>query len=93
MNDTVFQVRVPTALLQYGLSQSDIEHHIAEWLVIALFTERRISSGKAARLLNISRLEFLDMLHKRGIAYLDYNSQELAEEFDALDKLDVQPIE
>lgn len=87
MSDTVLQVRVPSSLLEYGLSQRDIERNLSEWLVLSLFTDGRVSSGKAAQLLNISRLDFLDLLHKRGIAYLDYTPQELDEEFDSVNKL------
>ncbi len=58
-----------------------------EWLVLSLFTEERVSSGKAARLLNISRIVFLALLRKRGIAYVDYSEEELAEEFAAVNKL------
>jgi len=55
-----------------------------------LFTEGRISSGKAARLLNITRIEFLTLLRSRGIAYINYTSDELADEFASVKKLQVQ---
>lgn len=47
------------------------------------------SSGKAARLLNISRVEFLALLRARGIAYINYTPDELAEEFAAVEALEV----
>lgn len=58
-----------------------------KWLVLSLFTEDRISSGKAARLLNISRVEFLALLRQRGISYIDYSEDELADEFAAVERL------
>jgi predicted HTH domain antitoxin len=58
---------------------------------LALFAEGRISSGKAARLLNISRVEFLALLRARGIAYINYTPDELAEEFAAARKLEIKP--
>ena len=90
MTETVFQVRVPTPLLQYGFDQHEIERRVKEWLVLSLFTEGHISSGKAAWLLSMSRVEFLQLLHTRGINYLNYTAEELAEEFDAVDKLQVK---
>ncbi len=81
MNKVTFQVRVPTPLLQYGFDQKEIQRRVTEWLVLSLFTDEHISSGKAARLLDITRVEFLQLLHKRGIAYLNYSADELAEEF------------
>jgi predicted HTH domain antitoxin len=47
--------------------------------------EGRISSVKAARLLNISRVEFLNLLRARGIAYVNFTPDELAEELAAVE--------
>lgn len=91
MTETTFEVHVPTPLLQYGFDQDEIQRRLTEWLVLSLFTEDHISSGKAARLLNITRVEFLKLLHSRGIVYLNYSPAELAEEFAAVDKLKVKP--
>jgi len=52
----------------------------------------RDNPGKAARLLNITRIEFLALLRARGIAYLNYTPDELAEEFAAVKKLEVQVL-
>jgi len=90
MSEATFQVHIPTSLLRYGFSQADIQHHITEWLVLSLFTEGHISSGKAARLLNISRVAFLALLRARGIAYINYTPEELEEEFAAVEALDVK---
>ena len=89
MTEATFNVHIPTPLLQYGLSQREIQQRIAEWIVLALFMEDRISSGKAARLLHKSRIEFLPLLRKRGIAFVNYTMGELAEEFEAVNELEV----
>jgi predicted HTH domain antitoxin len=88
MIDTTFQVSVPTPLLRLGLDQNEVQRRITEWLVLSLFTENRISSGKAASLLNMNRVEFLALLRARGIAYINYTPDELAEEFAAVDALE-----
>ena len=90
MVETTLQVRVPTPLLRLGFDQNEIQRRITEWLVLSLFTEGHISSGKAARLLNMSRIEFLALLRARGIAYINYTPDELAEEFDAVEALEVK---
>jgi len=90
MTETTFQITVPTSLLQYGLDQDEIQRRLTEWLVLSLFTEGHISSGKAARLLNITRVEFLRLLHAHGVAYFNYTSEELSEEIAAVDKLGLQ---
>ena len=81
MSNSTYEVRLPEALSQYGFSKKDIQQRFVEWLIISLFTEGRISSGKAAKFLNISRVEFLDLLQTRGMAYINYTPQELNEEF------------
>jgi predicted HTH domain antitoxin len=91
MTEMTFQVHVPAPLLQYGFDQSTVQRRLVEWLVLTLFTEGHISSGKAARLLNITRVEFLALLRLRGIAYINYTPEELNEEFEAVEKLEVKP--
>ena len=87
MTETTFQVRVPSPLLQYGLDQNEIQRRLVEWLVLSLFTEGHVTSGKAARLLNITRVEFLALLRSRGIAYISFTPEELNEEFKATEAL------
>lgn len=91
MTETTFEVHVPTPLLQYGLDQGEIQRRLIEWLVMSLFTEGHISSGKAARLLNMTRIEFLAQLRAHGIAYINYTPDDLAEEFASVDRLEVKP--
>ena len=90
MVEATFQVHVPASLLRYGLDQNEIQRRITEWLVLSLFTEEHISSGQAARLLNINRIEFLALLRARGIAYVNYTPDELEEEFAAVQALEVK---
>jgi predicted HTH domain antitoxin len=93
MRDTTFEIHVPANLLAFGFDRDQIERRLNEWLTLSLFTEGRVSSGKAAKLLQISRIEFLELLRKRGIAYIDYSPAELIEEFDAVNvmKIDAMP--
>jgi predicted HTH domain antitoxin len=93
MAETTFEVRVPATLLQFGLDQNEIQRRVTEWLVLSLFTEGHISSGKAARLLDMNRVEFLALLRARGIAYINYTPDELAEEFAAAQALEVKTAE
>jgi len=87
MKDTTFEVRVPGPLLEFGFDENEIQRRTVEGLVLSLFAEGRISSGKAARLLKVSRVGFLRLLRRRGIAYVNYTADELADEFAAVDAL------
>jgi predicted HTH domain antitoxin len=90
MLETSFEIQVPKSLLQFGLNQAEVQRRVTEWLVLSLFTEERISSGKAAKLLKMSRIEFLALLRTRGIAFIDYPPDELAEEFVAVETLEIK---
>ncbi len=48
--------------------------------VLSLYRRDRISSGKAARLLEVNRLAFIQMLAEEGIPYLDCTPAELEDE-------------
>jgi predicted HTH domain antitoxin len=89
MGETTLQVQIPAELMAYGLSTEDVQRHIAEWLVLSLFTDGRISSGKAACLLAMPRIGFLALLRRRGIAYVDMSDSELAEEFAAVQSMEI----
>ena len=58
--------------------------------MLTLFTDGLISTGKAATLLNLSRVEFLALLRKRKVAYIDYSPQELDEDFEAVEALEIE---
>ena len=88
MTDVTFEVRVSPDLLNFGLTQDQVQQNVREWLVLSLFTDGVISSGKAAKLLGITRPDFLALLQKRGIAYIDYSPEELQDEFAAVRQLD-----
>ena len=90
MAESTIEISVPSPLLQYGLDRDDVQRRVNEWLVLSLFTEGRVSSGKAASLLGISRIAFLDLLRDRGIAYVSYTPEELAEEISAVKSLRIE---
>lgn len=87
MLETTLNVRVPNNLLTLGLSQEEIQRRISEWLVFSLFSEGKISSGKAGKLLGLSRLEFIELLKTRGISFINYTEDELKEEVEAVEIL------
>ncbi|CAN2040439.1 conserved hypothetical protein [Candidatus Magnetomoraceae bacterium gMMP-15] len=90
--ETTFEIHIPSSFLSYGFNQNEIRHRIQEWITISLFTEGYISSGKASNLLNMNRLDFIDLLNSRGIAYINYTSKELEEEFASVENLKVGSI-
>jgi predicted HTH domain antitoxin len=84
MENTQFTIELPQTWLQLGLNKEQIQARVQEWLIISLFSEGRI---KAASLLGIRRIEFLDLLHKHGIAYIDYSPEEIESELETVNRL------
>lgn len=88
MAESTFSVQIPNNLLKFGISKEEIQDRISEWLIFSLFSEGKISSGKAGKLLGISRLDFIKLLKTRGIAFINYSEDEIAEELGAVKKLE-----
>ena len=87
MLETTLNVRVPNSLLSLGLTQEEIQRRVSEWLVFSLFSEGKISSGKAGKLLGVSRMEFIKLLQLHGVAFVNFTKDELDEELEAVKKL------
>jgi predicted HTH domain antitoxin len=90
MSEATITVQVPASLLRYGFDQNQVQGRIVEWIVLSLFTEGHISSGKAARLLDKTRIEFLALLRAQGIAYVNYSPDGLEEEFAAVRAMEIE---
>ncbi len=61
-------------------AQGRLEDVLKEYLVLELYRRRKISSGKAAELLGMERLEFIRYASRMGIPFLDMDEEEWAEE-------------
>lgn len=64
-----------------------MEARLQELIALELFREGRISSGKGAELLGLSKLEFIQLLAQHGIAYFTESPEELAAEVQMLERL------
>ena len=49
-------------------------------MAIKLFEMKRLSSGVAATLIGMSRVEFLAELHRYGLPMIDFDQNELAQD-------------
>jgi predicted HTH domain antitoxin len=68
-----------------GSSKAEVVESLKEFSILGLYLERRISAGKAANLMDISKREFVRRLARRGIPYFDYTVEELEGEFQSVD--------
>ena len=79
MKDTVqVELNVPHDLLSaLEVSEDELGPQLKKLIALELFREERISSGKAAEVLGLSKAEFIDLLDQHGIAYFTESPNEL----------------
>ena len=77
-SNVTVQVALPATLLaENGISHQEASAELLRAYVLSLYRRDRISTGKAARLLDVDRLTFICILAEERIPYLDYTVDEL----------------
>jgi predicted HTH domain antitoxin len=66
-----------------GLASEDVAAMAKEALVMELLREHRISQGKAAEILNISRSELFAVMSRHRVPVIEMTSAELVSELQA----------
>jgi len=88
MSTLTVALELPRDLLgALEVPQAQIEAHLRELIALELFREGRISSGKGAELLGISKLAFVQLLSQHGIDYFTESPEELKAEVAVLGQL------
>ena len=88
MSTLTVALELPRDLLgALEVPQMQIEARLRELIALELFREGRISSGKGAELLGISKLAFVQLLSQHGIDYFTESPEELKAEVEMLDQL------
>jgi predicted HTH domain antitoxin len=71
--------KLPDALQQ---SSEQFEREAKMAMAVKLYEMKRISSGTAAALVGVERVEFLLDLHRYGVAAIDLSTDELQADLD-----------
>ena len=58
----------------------DVPIRLRELAVVELFREGRLSSGKAAEILGMERVDFFSLLHALRAPFLDHDPDELGQD-------------
>jgi predicted HTH domain antitoxin len=83
--EVTVQVKFPKSLLfDYGLTEKEAGAEMLRAFVLSLYRRDKISTGKAAHLLGLHRLDFIRVLAEEGIPYLDYTTDELDADIQAM---------
>ncbi|MGI8743869.1 MAG: UPF0175 family protein [Bryobacteraceae bacterium] len=66
------------------------EDELRSEAILLLFSDRKISSAHAARLLGLKRIEFMELLIKRKIPQVDYTDQDWRADGRAVEQLELE---
>jgi predicted HTH domain antitoxin len=79
------EIGVPREMLTLlRASHAQVNQAVIEFSVLGLYQEKKISAGKAAELLGITKREFIGLLARKGILYFNYSEEDLEEEWQAV---------
>ena len=89
------KIRYPSGFEQaVHMTKGELEHHIRLMAALKMFELGKVSSGKAAELAGMSRVEFLETCGRYRISLFNYPPGEVEEELrrdlDAARKLNTQ---
>ena len=77
-------VELPESVVQkLGKSTQEATRHLAELAFVELFRQGEVSSGWAARQLGIGKDEFIRLLAKHQVPYIDLTEEELRQQVEA----------
>lgn len=81
MADTItFPISLPREFIALLGTPAQAAEALREYVVLGLYLEGRISGGKAAELLGLTRRGFVSLLARKGIDYFNLTPDEWAEE-------------
>ncbi|MCL5774246.1 MAG: UPF0175 family protein [Firmicutes bacterium] len=84
------EIKVPDELVKfYGVSEELLAQRALFLMVLDLLRQKKITSGKAAQLLGVSRHDILDVMGQYGIPVVNYSSDALEKELDLWEKLKI----
>jgi len=84
-------IQFPDLIIELlGLSPEGLEESLRKMIVLELVRKGRLSSGKAAELLGMSRWEFMDLMTEYNVPMTDLTSEELDEQLEILRNIKVE---
>ena|SRR5882672_7843205 len=69
-----------------GIIGENFEKVVRQDAILRLFSERKIPAGDATRLLGLTRMQFMDFIQSRNIAYVDYTVEDWESDSKAIEE-------
>ena len=74
-------------VLIMGMPKEKLKFEIKKIYVFDLFRKGKISAGKAAEVLELTKVSFIDLLKENDIPYFNYSEEEWQEELETINKI------
>ena len=81
------KLQIEVDVAEESIDKTHLEEHLRQEAILALFADRKIPAGKASRELGLERLEFMELLKRRGIPYVVYTAEDFAEDTKTFERL------
>ncbi len=82
------QLELPEFLvLQMGSSKDNLQKRIKEMLAVSLFKDGYMTTGQAAELCGMRRIEFMYYLSRNNIPVVDWDNEDIDKELSIVDKI------
>jgi predicted HTH domain antitoxin len=78
------EMEIPEGLVDESF-ETELLKEFREETALRLFRDGKVSSGFAAKLLGMSRLQFLALLQQRGIPFVEYTARDLRDDMAAIE--------
>ncbi len=93
MSTLQIEVEVPGDLfIGLNVPHAEFGQRVQQWFILELFREGRISGGKAAASLGMSKSSFIDFLDQLDVPYLDMGPEELERDLAAALHVAQRPV-
>ena len=74
-----FELELPDGAVD-KTAEADLVRSVKEQTVLKLYAEQRITTGEAAEMLGLTRIEFLDLLQRSGVGFaVDLDEEDFAQ--------------
>ena len=74
-----FEIEVPDGAID-SRSEAELVRSIKERAALQLYADGRLTTGEAARMLDLTRIQFLDLLHRTSVGFrVDLDEEDFAQ--------------
>ncbi|ADQ41966.1 hypothetical protein Calkr_2538 [Caldicellulosiruptor acetigenus I77R1B] len=88
MEGIKIEIELPKEILNYiSLNEITNDKVLKELIIYKLIKDEKISFGKGAEILGMSKIELIEELSEYGVNYFDQPIEEVIEDKNAIDKM------